>query len=73
MLLRVLILLFLPDYSRVKLTGVEVDETKSNGDGKLSCHAQNDGQNFNVLWKTRKKETSKTSVRQYFVQYSLIA
>lgn len=32
----------LPDDSRVKLAGVEVDETKGNRNSKLSYHTQND-------------------------------
>lgn len=31
----------LPDDSRVKLAGVEVDETKGNRNSKLSYHTQN--------------------------------
>lgn len=41
--------LFLPDDGRVKLTGVQVDETKGNGDCKLPCHAKSDGQRLDVL------------------------
>lgn len=43
-----------PDDCRVKLTGVQVDEAKGDGDGKLPCHAQNDGQHLDVLWRRGK-------------------
>lgn len=39
----------LPDDGGVKLTSVQVDKTKGNGDGKLSDHAQSDGQRLDVL------------------------
>ena len=31
-----------PDDSWVELTGVEVDETKGYGNGKLPCHTEDD-------------------------------
>lgn len=40
----VLFSLFLPDDGWVKLTGVQVDETKGNGNGKLPRHRESDGQ-----------------------------
>lgn len=42
--------LFLPDDRWVKLTGVQVDESKGDSDGKLPYHAESDRQYFNVLW-----------------------
>lgn len=41
----------LPDDGWVKLTGVQVDETEGNGNGKLPCHAESNGQRLDVLWK----------------------
>lgn len=38
-----------PDDGWVKLTGVQVDETKGDGDGKLPNHAESDGQRLDVL------------------------
>ena len=40
-----------PDGGRVELTGVQVDETKGNGDGKLPYHTERDGQCLDVLWR----------------------
>lgn len=50
-----------PDDCWVKLTGVQVDEAKGDGDGKLPCHAQNDGQHLDVLWRRGKTLRSRNN------------
>lgn len=42
--------LSIPDDCWVKLTSVQVDQTKGDGNGKLPCHTEGDGQSLNVLW-----------------------
>lgn len=48
--------LYSPDDCWVQLTGVQVNEAKGDGDGKLSCHTQNNSQNFKVLQQNKRKE-----------------
>lgn len=44
-----------PDDGWVELTGVKVDETEGDGDGKLPRHGQSDGQGVDVLQKGQRK------------------
>lgn len=63
-----------PDDGWVELTGVKVDETEGDGNGKLPRHGQSDGQGIDVLQKGQKTEVDLnvglTSSRK--TNYSLI-